>query len=97
MGIPGVAPLQNDLDTPPHGARAPGIGDLATVYLGLDAQVPFDTGDRIYDDSFCHDYSSLAFVACCTATAPTAPTTTPAATPTAVAATAFPSFSSTAG
>jgi hypothetical protein len=48
-----VTPLEDLLDATPHLARGPGVGDLATVHLAVDAEVALDAGDRINRDS-CH-------------------------------------------
>ena len=46
--LPGVAALQDDLDSPHHGAGGIGLGDrVAGIQLGLDTQVALDAGDRI--------------------------------------------------
>ena len=48
-----IPSLQDDLDSPPHLARRPGFLDRAAIHLHIDAEVSFDTGDRVYDDA-CH-------------------------------------------
>jgi len=46
--IPGVAPLKNDLDTPEHLTRAPGVYNLSICHLHFNAQVALYPSDRIY-------------------------------------------------
>gem|GEM_PF-7086711 len=55
-GVPGVAPLEDQLQAAPHGARGKRIADLAVLPEdGLDAQVPLDTGHGIHNDAVaCH-------------------------------------------
>ena len=47
-GIPGIAPLQDDLDAAEHGAAAPRFGHLSAVNLNFKPQVAFDARDGIY-------------------------------------------------
>ena len=59
-GIARVAPAQDDLDAAHHGAGAGGLGDDAVgVGFGLDAQMAFDAGDGIDNDSLCGHWLSL--------------------------------------
>ena len=50
-GVPRVAADEDLLQAAPHGGGGPGLGDLPAVDLRLDAQMPFDAGDRVYDDA----------------------------------------------
>ena len=49
----GIAALQNEFDPAEHGTGAPGVGNLSAVYLRFDAQMTFNTIDRI-DNEACH-------------------------------------------
>jgi len=61
MGIPGIASLENQFDSPEHLPGTPGINDLAAGHLDFDPKVTFDSGDRIDRDSFCcHMFASSA-------------------------------------
>src|SRR3954447_1946600 len=53
-----VTPLQDDLDAAPHLAGGPGVADLASVHLDVDAQMSFDAGDGIDYDALSHFRSS---------------------------------------
>ena len=57
-GIARVAVFENDLDSPDHRARRVSLGNLVAVHLRLDAKVPLDSRDRVYNDSFVHRSSS---------------------------------------
>jgi hypothetical protein len=58
-GVARVAALQDQFDAAHHGAGTPGAGDLPVIgSFRLDAQVPFDAGDRIHHYS-CHDLFSM--------------------------------------
>jgi len=59
LGIPGVAPLQDQLDPAEHLAGAPGIDNFAAGHLDLDPEMPFYSGNRINRYSVCHMISSL--------------------------------------
>ena len=61
-GIPGVPPLQDDLEAAEQGPGAPGVLDLAVLHLHLDAQVPLDAGNRVDHDSLCHGSPSRPFL-----------------------------------
>ncbi len=50
-GIPRVAVLENQLDSAKHGRGGPRLRDDPIRYLGFDAQVAFDSRDRIDDDA----------------------------------------------
>ncbi len=50
-GVPRVAALEDDLDSPEHGAGRPGVLNPAGIDLGLDPEMAFDSGDRVDDDS----------------------------------------------
>jgi hypothetical protein len=52
MCIPGITPLQNQLDPPEHLAGAPGIDDFSAGYFDLDPEMAFDSSDRVYQNSF---------------------------------------------
>ena len=52
-GLARIAPLQDQLDAAKHRARTPGIGDLAAVHLGFNAQMAFNASDWIDYDA-CH-------------------------------------------
>jgi hypothetical protein len=54
VGIPGVSTLQNELNTPKHLARAPGIHHLAAGHLDFNPQMALNSGDWIYRYSLCH-------------------------------------------
>jgi len=59
---PGVARIpaaQNNFETANHGARRISLSDPISIHLRLDAQVTLDSGNRIYNDSFIHDFSYL--------------------------------------
>src|SRR5581483_1305567 len=49
-----IAPTQNLLDAAPHGARSPCIADDIVVDLNVDAEVSFNSSDRINGDALCH-------------------------------------------
>ena len=49
-GVPGIAPLKYDLQAPEHHGRTPGLGHPVVFYLGFQAQVSFNPGDRINDN-----------------------------------------------
>ena len=49
--VPRVAADEDLLQAAPHRGGRPGLGDLPAVDLRLDAQMPFDAGDRVYDDA----------------------------------------------
>ena len=53
-----VAPLQDDLDAAPHLAGGPGVSDLPSIHLDVDAQMSFDAGDGIDYDALSHFRSS---------------------------------------
>jgi hypothetical protein len=59
MGIPGIASLKDQLDPPEHLTGTPGVNHLAAGDLDLNSEVTFDSGDRIYRNSFCHMISSI--------------------------------------
>src|SRR5512139_36399 len=46
-GLARVAPLEDQLDAPEHGAGRPGVCHLAALDLDFDPQVPLDSGDGI--------------------------------------------------
>ena len=52
--IPGVAALEDDLDAAPHLARRPGVGDFAPINFTFYAEMPFDPGYGVDDNSFGH-------------------------------------------
>jgi hypothetical protein len=54
VSIPGIPALQNELNTPEHLPRAPGIYDLAAGHLDLNAEMTFNSRDWIYGYSLCH-------------------------------------------
>ena len=54
MCITGIATLENRLDATEGRGRAPGVNNLATIDLCLDAQVALYTGNRINGNSFSH-------------------------------------------
>jgi hypothetical protein len=54
VGIPGVSALQNELYTPKHLARAPGIHYLAAGHLDFDPEMTLNSGDWVYRYSLCH-------------------------------------------
>ena len=47
-----VAPFQDDLQPAHHGARAERVRDFSVLHLDLNAQVPFNSGDRVDDNAF---------------------------------------------
>ena len=53
-GVARVAALEDHLEAADHGAGAVGVDDLAVLDLDLDAEVPFDAGDRVDDDAVGH-------------------------------------------
>ena len=59
VGIPRVATLQDQLNTPEHLPRTPGVDNFAAGHFDLDPEVAFDSGDGIYRYSFSHMISSL--------------------------------------
>ena len=59
VGIPGIASLKDQLNTPKHLAGTPGVNNLAAGNFDLNSEVTFDSGDRIYRNSLCHMISSL--------------------------------------
>jgi hypothetical protein len=59
LGIPRIAPLQNEFDAPEHLPGAPGVNDLAAGHFHLDPHVAFDSGYRVNNDSLSHMISSL--------------------------------------
>jgi hypothetical protein len=60
LGIPRIAPLQNELDAPEHLPGAPGVDDLAAGHFDFNPHVAFDSGDRINRDSLSHMISSIS-------------------------------------
>jgi hypothetical protein len=46
----GVASFQDDLNTPEHGAAAPGIRDHSTFHFDFQPEVTLDAGDGINRD-----------------------------------------------
>ncbi len=62
-GVARVAALQDHLDAANHRARRVRLGDPVSVHLRFDAQVAFDTSDRIDNDSCVHAASSSRFSA----------------------------------
>jgi hypothetical protein len=46
-GIAWIATIEDQLDAAELRPGAPGIGDETVLYLDLDEQMPFDTGDRV--------------------------------------------------
>ena len=58
-GIARVAPAQDDLDAANHGSGRVCLRDTIAVHLRLDAQMAFDTGNGINDDTFIHEAYSL--------------------------------------
>jgi hypothetical protein len=58
LGIPRIAPLQNEFDAPEHLPGAPGINDFPSGHFNLDPHVAFDSSDRINHDSLSHMISS---------------------------------------
>src|SRR5579871_5596061 len=52
-GFARIAIFENELDAAEHGAGAPCVGDLASLHLSFDSQVPFNTSDGI-DNQACH-------------------------------------------
>jgi len=59
MGVPGVSPLEDDLNASEHLAGAPGVRDLSARYFNFDSKMSFNSGDRIYH-YFCA-HVSLSF------------------------------------
>ena len=59
MGVPRISAQQYQLDSPEHLPRTPGINNLAAGQLYLDAQMAFDSCDRINGDSLRHIRSSF--------------------------------------
>ena len=58
MGIPGIAPLQDDFDAAEHLPGTPCVDHLPSGHLDLDPKVALDAGNRIYRDSLRHSVSS---------------------------------------
>ncbi len=54
-----VAAEQDRLDPAEHLARGPGLLDLASVDLAVDAEMPLDARDRVDHDSFRHLLTSI--------------------------------------
>jgi hypothetical protein len=59
LGIPGIAPLQNNFDAPEHLSGAPGVDDFASGHLDFDLEVTLDAGYRINYNSLSHMVSSI--------------------------------------
>src|SRR5208283_711925 len=49
--FPGIAPLQNRLNSAPHGAACPCLLHAAIVDLDIDAQMPFNASYRVDSDA----------------------------------------------
>ena len=58
----GIAPLQNRLNSAPHGAACPCLLHAAAIDLDIDAQMPFDAGYRVDSDAG-HGVSPFALAA----------------------------------
>jgi hypothetical protein len=58
VSVPGIPSLQDDFDPPEHLAGTPGVDNLATRYLNLDAKVAFYSGNRVDYNSLGHMFSS---------------------------------------
>jgi hypothetical protein len=54
LGIPRIAPLQNDFNPTEHLPGAPGVNDFSSGHLDFDSQVALDAGYRINYNSFSH-------------------------------------------
>src|SRR4029077_20611512 len=52
--IPRIATAQNLFNASPHGARSPCVADGVIVNLHIDAEVAFNSCNRVNGDSFCH-------------------------------------------
>jgi hypothetical protein len=59
LRIPRISPLKNELNSPEHLSRTPGIDNFTSFNLNLDAKVTFYPGNRIDCYSFSHMISSL--------------------------------------
>src|SRR3989338_5720738 len=51
IGIPRIAPLEDDLKSAKEGPGGPGILDLPSVHLDLNRQMPLDACDRVNNDA----------------------------------------------
>jgi hypothetical protein len=58
-GISWVTPSQDDLNSPEHLSRTPGIDNLAAFNFHLDPQMTFNPCNRINHHSLAHNISSL--------------------------------------
>lgn len=61
MGILRCTAFEDHFNPPEHLAGTPGICHPALGYFDLYAEVSFNSGDRIYDDSFTHSVYFLPF------------------------------------
>jgi hypothetical protein len=53
--VPGVPAFDNGLQPPYHWGGTVGVGNLAVFNLYFYSQVPFNTGDGVYNYSVSHD------------------------------------------
>src|SRR4051794_14523411 len=53
-----IASTKNGLDTAPHGGGSPRLGDSAVFDFYIDAEVAFDSANRVNCDAFAHKFSA---------------------------------------